>query len=552
MDRYNFIYYNKDAEKDGGDYWKFVESSVIDLEKADIYLDDLSKIMREIRNEELFQKMKQKLFNLIMENGVDTRLASGSLDIFSSQELKQILEHEVNKKIEKCKIEPDRMKYSLSGIIDLLYLLNKAKDPAWEYSMMIRFVELVKNNPDKSFLVVLIERNRRDKKVYEKLIRDYFEYLPIEYKNYLKMQSDPYYIQKKYLELLDENLDVGIDPRIAIGPEIEANNHYDIHIDFGGQRGFEDYTRTTDATVPNGDEVSPTSPFHNTKEDITKFCAICKAMEDMGYYYDRVSGNASGQINLGLDYLDTKEAILNFYEIYGNCEELLYYISNGEGELFRQSVYSSSRIKPISEIIGKRVVDEVSTREDIIKLFNNHLYETKGVISGLQYKKNSVCLRGTNSEDYRLEFRIPNGGCNYQTWIDNIRLYGKMLEVSKTLADAMKKDYLTSKEERLLNLKIDLQDISLSFEEKLKILMDLLFEDNNIKQIYYDRYIQTVRKIEETNDERYQDVYGSCEPGFDELEFIEQYKSRLDPDYNGRGVVEYDPATDTMTYGRKK
>mgnify|MGYP003297697871 CR=1 FL=1 len=49
------------------------------------------------------------------------------------------------------------------------------------------------------------------------------------------------------------------------------------------------------------------------------------------------------------------------------------------------------------------------------------------------YKKNSVCLRGTNKYDYRFEFRIPNGGCNYETWIDNIRLYGKMMEKAKSL-----------------------------------------------------------------------------------------------------------------------
>ena len=303
--------------------------------------------------------------------------------------------------------------------------------------------------------------------------------------------------------------------------------------------------------VSNGDEIFPRKPFHNTKEDIAKFCGLCEAMKDVGYYYNIEDGNAAGQINLGLDYLDTKEAILNFYEIYGNCEELLYYICNEEGQLFRQNVYSTSRIKPISEIIGTRILDEELKRNDVIKLFNNHMSDNNDVIKGLKYKKNSVCLRGNNDNDYRLEFRIPNGGCNYITWLDNIRLFGKMFEISKKLADAIKKDYLTKEEEKLLGLKIDLQDNSLSLEEKLKILMNLLFKDENIKQIYYNRYTSTIKKIKETNDDRYRNIYGYLEPSFDEINFVDQYHSRINQDYTGEYSIEYDPEFDTLDNDKK-
>lgn len=552
MYKFNFVFYNKDAEKPGGDYWAFLDATAEDIEKDDVFLDSINTIIHKITNNGLKQKMKEKLFDLIMANGVEFRLASGSFDLFSSEELKQIFETDFNRKIAKLNFEPNQIKYHLGGLVDLMYLFTKVNDPNWEYSMITRIMDLVKENTDKTMLVNLVERNKYRNDIYNRLISDYYEYFPDVYKNYLKMQQDSLYIYKKSMQFVDQNLDIGIDPLISIGPEIEANNDYDIHIDVSSQSGFENYTCTTDATVYNGDEVSPRTPFHNIKEDIMKFCGLCEAMKDIGYYYNDESRNASGQINLGLDYLDSKEAILNFYEIYGNCEELLYYICNGEGQLFRQEVYSTSRIKPISEIIGKRILDESLTRDDVIKLFNNRFLGKDNAISGLQYKKNSVCLRGNNSEDYRLEFRIPNGGCNYQTWLDNIRLFGKMFEVSKRLADAMKKEYLSSEEEKLLGLKLDLQDINLSFEEKLKILMDLLFKDDSIKQIYYDRFVNTIKKIKETNNTRYMDIYGSLEPGFDEVEFLEQYQSRLDPDYEGRGIIEYDPETDTMSYGRKK
>ena len=96
-------------------------------------------------------------------------------------------------------------------------------------------------------------------------------------------------------------------------------------------------------------------------------------------------------------------------------------------------------------------------------------------LKGYSIKKKSVCLRGNNDDNYRFEFRIPNGGCNYKTWIDNIRLYGKMMEVSKRLADSMNKGELSNDDERLLRIKIDLQDNTLSNEEKLVLLMNLLF-----------------------------------------------------------------------------
>ena len=360
------------------------------------------------------------------------------------------------------------------------------------------------------------------------------------------------WIGRVEIEFERRNIDIGIDPRISIAPEIEANKRYPFDLDLYGQYDFENrFYVDSDATVPNGNEIIPTRPFHNTPEDVARFCALCETMRAVGYYYDEEYYNAAGQINLGLDYLDTKEAILAFYEIYGNCEELLYYISSEEGQIFRQNIYTSSRIKPLSEIIGKRVVEEDLSREEVIRLFSNDSSRESG-IRGLSYKKNSVCLRGTNKYDYRFEFRIPNGGCNYETWIDNIRLYGKMMEKAKQIADLMKKDYLTAEEESLLRLKIDLQDRKLSLEDKLEMLLDLLFEDENIKQIYRDRYLATVRKIYETRTDNYSARYSAYDPGFDEVEFIENYQSRLDPDYEGYGVVSYDPETDEMKVGRRK
>ena len=536
MVRQNFWDYNKESEEPGKDYWQFLDATGEELKKEWISLDSVAKIIKNVTNEELKQKMRLKLYELVTKDGLFYNTNMYVLEAFSIDVSKQILEKELNDIFEIYSSGEEALIKPRSEIFELVSAFSVVNDNNWEFTMVSKILDIVKDYSDKTFLVNLIERYSRNP-IYKVLIKKYYDYLPIEYKTYLLTEEDRYYVYNKTLQFID--IDIGIDPRISIGPEIEANKHYAFSLDLRNQIGLDEYSIHSEVTVPNGNEITPSKPFHNIPKEVAKFCALCETLKEIGYYYDEEWCNAAGQINLGLDYLDTKEAILNFYEIYGNCEELLYYISSEEGQLFRQGVYTNSRIKALSEIIGKRIFDEELTRLDVIKLFNKD-HEDGLAIKGLQYKKNSVCLRGSYDGDLRLEFRIPNGGCNYKTWIDNIRLYGKMLEASKKLADVMKKDYLTEEEEKLLKIKIDMQDNNLSLEEKLHMLMYLLFQDDPIKKVYYDRYSATIRRIEETNTTKYKND-NQVEPNFDTVLFEEKYQSRLDPDYIGENSIEYDP-----------
>ena len=549
---YNFTIYDKDSELPGGDYWKFLDATLEELQECGIYFFDFMRVWNNLKNEELKMKMRDKLASIIIDKGISYDGLSTCLEIFTNDEIKMSFVNTFNNKISGYLSSEENIRRYNADIMSYIYTLRYVNNYEWELSFIINILDKIKNYNNKSLLIEIIEYKKNNKEMYDKLVIDYYEYLPEEYRVMIRMRNDSSFLYNKALRFKKENLDIGIDPRISIAPEIEANGKYPFDLDLCRQMGFDGEFRVgSDATVPNGNEIVPVRPFHNNPDDVSKFCALCDAMREVGYYYDEVNGNAAGQINLGLDYLDTKEAILAFYEIYGNCEELLYYISSEEGQIFRQSIYSSSRIKPLSEIIGKRVIDEDFSRGEVIRLFSNDNSRDSG-IKGLSYKKNSVCLRGTNNSDYRFEFRIPNGGCNYKTWIDNIRLYGKMMERAKQIADLMKKEYLTPEEENLIRLKIDLQDMNLSLEDKLDLLMELLFDDEEIKQIYYRRYNATLRKIRETGTDNYSNLYGYHEPSFDEVEFVEHYESRLDPEYDGYGVVTYDPETDELRVGKRK
>ena len=101
MNWLNFKIYDKKEEDFGGDYWKFLDATIDDIKQDNIFLDDIGNIINNISNEELKIKMKQKIFNLIMENGVFYNGSYLCLNIFSSDEIKKILEHELIIKINK-------------------------------------------------------------------------------------------------------------------------------------------------------------------------------------------------------------------------------------------------------------------------------------------------------------------------------------------------------------------------------------------------------------------------------------------------------------------
>ena len=158
------------------------------------------------------------------------------------------------------------------------------------------------------------------------------------------------------------------------------------------------------------------------------------------------------------------------------------------------------------------------------------------------YKKNTVCIRDLNDKDKaRLEFRIPNGSASFKVWKDNIRLYGKMFEVAKKLENISKKDYLTERDEEQMQSFVSLL-YDTSLEEKEYNLMNLLFEDENLKEIYNRRYEATVREIKRTGTDLYeykfkQEIYN--EPAFSSVEFFTGNEE-------DRLKAYYDPETETV------
>lgn len=565
-------WYDTKEEENDGAYWKLLNQSIEDF-KNNISIYAFAEIAKNVRNQELKQKLKEKFIEVYGHEALYEMKSIASPDIYSEEEMKSYTEEAI--KIVKNKYINNTSMQGKKSLIDynIIAVIQCVADVEWQREKINEVLFFIKSNENlypklavEELITQLVHRIK-NKNIKEDALNQYSEYISQEFKHYYEVINDEHYIAKKAENY--KNIRIGLNPKLQIGLEIEANRNLFKNPWIYNQKNLGGYWSAIDMSVADGAEfVTPI--FHDTPEEVSKVCALCETIKQMGFIYDENLKNASGQINIGLKYLDTVDAILNFFEVYGNCEELLFYISNEEGQLPRKNIYENKYAKPFSGELGKIKIDEEISRDDLIKMFTpaedyitlerldeeESKYDLKleglkiekptvSNLSAFHFKKNTVCLRDGN----RLEFRIPNTSVDYKVWIDNIRLYGRIVEVSKELADIMEKGDVSSKEIKKLELKEELKSEEKTLEEKLFVLMDLLFEDDKIKKIYMDRFYCLQRKIKETHASEYTKPNESDSKGFGVVEFQRMYRTRV---YENRGPIAlYNPGKENLEIENK-
>lgn len=88
-----------------------------------------------------------------------------------------------------------------------------------------------------------------------------------------------------------------------------------------------------------------------------------------------------------------------------------------------------------------------------------------------------------------IEFRIPNGSIDPQTWIENINLFGGIVGVAEQLTQIQKKSpqMRTEEENKKLNVFNRLCSQKLPEEEQLSALLTLAVSDDK-RKTYEERY----------------------------------------------------------------
>lgn len=281
-----------------------------------------------------------------------------------------------------------------------------------------------------------------------------------------------------WIKLLEKQIpfDLGIDPEIKFGLEVEVEgiNHETVqNSDFGE----ENYQGTFDGTLVQSLELK-TPKLSNQVTSLNSLYYIFNMLYYAGF---KASYRCGGHIHFDAGYLTQKQEYLALFELWGSCEKIFYLISNSSGELPRWD--ATNFAMPLFESFDERLKDG-SIYHDLTLTDDEFVQR---IHSWQDSKNNSVNLIHVRNGINTIEFRVSNGSNSFVTWMQNIALFARLLMASKRLGKLSEKVSLNGREQNLWNLK-ELLKLDLKEEDKLEILLDLLFGVDRRKEVYRDRY----------------------------------------------------------------
>ena len=231
--------------------------------------------------------------------------------------------------------------------------------------------------------------------------------------------------------------------------------------------------------------------LRDTSDNVEEIYMVCEMLEQMG---QEATDNCGGHVHIGADYLTSKEAYINLFEIWGNTERIMYLMSNEPGNIPRSEIDENAGA--FSSIV-EEAIEKGSIRIDGEEDLEEFVSGIQSVQDG--YKFFGMNLLNVNNGKNTIEFRVANGTINPDTWIENIRLFGRIEQVSQELAEIEKKEQITKEEKTELELKEKLKE-DLPEKEKMELLLDLLFFEDE-KEVYRTRYIENVKILENMREE---------------------------------------------------
>ena len=261
----------------------------------------------------------------------------------------------------------------------------------------------------------------------------------------------------------------------------------------------------------------------NTLNDLNQLKAICLLVKELGAMTNETTGL---HINIDANYFEGNvEALQNLLIIWGECEELFYKMASEEGERIREvAQHSCCPIKDnIQMALEEKLKFKLETKEDYFYFLysiqvrnrlktvlyfegidlNDYNIAIDAITEREKYKLfkkffrrkdiNDTAIRYTSlnfshmkwykKDKGRIEFRIFDSSLSYPVIIEDLLLIAKLCEVSLNLTKFNQKQSQFSL----------LQDHEVREEEKLNRLLDLLFDEEKIKEVFKHRW-QSVKE----------------------------------------------------------
>ena len=277
---------------------------------------------------------------------------------------------------------------------------------------------------------------------------------------------------KKDKEVLLKDIDItyinpNIDNKITIGLEIETS-HDAYYVYEKLDSIIKGWKIVKDISLKDGIEII--SPVLNYDlESLKEIFYVCEVLKENNFFENET---CAGHIHIGLDYFESMDELIVFYNIFCNCEYIFYLISNKENNKVRNEIIKYS--KPISSLI--------SQNNDIYNLRKSSgLFSFVNKLKRIQKTSRdySINIKNAFNEDKNtIEYRVPNGEIEYDELVYNIILLTSLVTVSKRISKGFKSKYLDL-----------ILDNTISNEMKLECLLNILFEDDEeLKEIYRNRF----------------------------------------------------------------
>lgn len=269
---------------------------------------------------------------------------------------------------------------------------------------------------------------------------------------------------------------------MTIGIEIESEGEYSTEIPkiiLNGQ-----WKSKTDNSLENGVEIVSTI-LDGSEQDSKEIYQICEFLNEIG---QSTSERCGAHIHIGADFLTNKQAYINLLEIYGNCEEIIYAISNESGSTIRRGI--SQYCLPIAAKLEEGIENGTLDSETEIDRFIEQLQMIQEDRSAGINFMNIGTIKNT------IEFRTPNGTINPDVWIENINLFGGMVRVAQELSviQAKKGEKITDEDKLKMMYFSKLKSPDIDLKDKLNALLSLIVKD---KEPYIDRYNKNMKLMQE-------------------------------------------------------
>ena len=290
---------------------------------------------------------------------------------------------------------------------------------------------------------------------------------------------------------------IHIPPEMTVGIEIESVGSMSRQIQEIKDLVLSGWEAKKDGSLA-GENFEPgveiTSPIlHGDDPEINnKIAYISNLLINEGQF---VNNSCGGHIHIGADYFKDYESYQNLVDLWVNCEQIFYIISNRAGEVPRLNI--AEYAKPISKSF-ERAIDEGGADFSNIK----NLEEIETQLNHASKRCNGINFDNLSDyEKHTIEFRLPNGTINPDTWIENINLFGNTLRRCQEITEIRKKDKeaLTPAEKAEVKLFNSLLFDDLSMDDRAKALIDFVVPESQ-KKIFNNRYFVNSKLLALHND----------------------------------------------------